>query len=72
MHILSSDLVEEEGEVVGKDGNILDSAEGAKSDLFSVDGGGGCPFCFDGVVFGLAAVGDSNSVDSRTEVGVDG
>ena len=63
MHILGGDLVEEEGEVVRKEGYILGPAEGAESDLLSVDGGGGCPFCFDGVVFCLAAVGNGNSVN---------
>ena len=70
--ILGCHVVEEEGEVVWKEREILNSAKGAKGDFFAVDGRGRSPFCFDGVVFGFAAVLDGDGVDGGAEVGVDG
>lgn len=38
MDVLSSDLVEEKGEVIREEGYILDTTKSAKGDLFAVNG----------------------------------
>lgn len=71
MDVLDWDRVEDELQVVGEEGWVLDSSESAEGDFFAVDGGGAEVFGFEELVLGGGAVPDGDAIDSRAEVWVD-